>query len=55
MNDRVRVTMDAGVADVRLVRGDKMNALDPAMFAALREVGQSLIAMPGLRDADCRS
>ena len=49
MNDRVRVTMDAGVADVRLVRGDKMNALDPAMFAALREVGQSLIAMPGLR------
>jgi enoyl-CoA hydratase/carnithine racemase len=41
--------MDVGVADVRLVRGDKMNALDPAMFEALREVGQSLIAMPGLR------
>ena len=33
--DRIRVTMTDGVADVRLVRGDKMNALDFAMFDAL--------------------
>lgn len=41
--------MDAGVAGVRLVRGDKMNALDPVRFEALVETGRSLIAMPGLR------
>jgi len=42
MNDRVQVTMDRGVADVRLVRTDKMNALDDAMFAALVETGEAL-------------
>lgn len=35
MNDRIQVSMKDGVADVRLVRGDKMNALDAAMFDAL--------------------
>ena len=35
MDDRVKVTMSEGVADVRLVRADKMNALDAAMFEAL--------------------
>src|SRR4051794_26762875 len=35
MEDRVQVTMADGVADVRLVRADKMNALDAAMFDAL--------------------
>ena len=36
MEDRVRIRIDdAGVADVCLVRGDKMNALDIAMFDAL--------------------
>ncbi len=33
--DRITVTMTDGVADVRLSRADKMNALDPAMFDAL--------------------
>ena len=34
--DRVRVSVDAqGVAEVALTRGDKMNALDPAMFRAI--------------------
>src|SRR5689334_15661415 len=42
MNDRVQVTMDRGVADVRLVRVDKMNALDDAMFEALVETGERL-------------
>ena len=35
MNDRVSVSILDGVADVRLVRADKMNALDQAMFEAL--------------------
>ena len=36
MNNRVRITIDPnGVADVALVRSDKMNALDFAMFDAL--------------------
>jgi enoyl-CoA hydratase/carnithine racemase len=49
MNDRVSITLNNGVADVRLVRADKMNALDDAMFQALREAGEQLIKMPGLR------
>ncbi len=49
MNDRVTVTMDGGVADVRLVRADKMNALDPAMFAALVETGERLKADNSVR------
>ncbi len=32
---RVTIAIDAGIADVRLNRPAKMNALDPAMFAAL--------------------
>jgi enoyl-CoA hydratase/carnithine racemase len=49
MDDRIRVTHDGGVADVRLVRGDKMNALDDAMFEALRRTGEELKALRGLR------
>jgi enoyl-CoA hydratase/carnithine racemase len=49
MQDRIRVTMHDGVADVRLSRPDKMNALDQAMFDALVETGRGLIAQPGLR------
>jgi enoyl-CoA hydratase/carnithine racemase len=46
---RIRVTVAEGVADVRLDRADKMNALDPAMFDALVETGRGLISLPGLR------
>lgn len=42
MSDRVVVSVADGVADVRLSRPDKMNALDPAMFAALVEAGEGL-------------
>jgi enoyl-CoA hydratase/carnithine racemase len=42
MNDRVTVQIVDGVADVRLVRVDKMNALDDAMFSALIEMGERL-------------
>jgi len=49
MEQRIRVTVTDGVADVRLNRPDKMNALDQAMFDALVETGRSLITQPGLR------
>jgi enoyl-CoA hydratase/carnithine racemase len=49
MNDRVSVAIGDGVADVRLVRADKMNALDDAMFQALIDTGERLKAERGLR------
>ncbi len=49
-NDRVSVTMDEqGVAQVRLVRSDKMNALDPEMFTRIIEAGHVLQNTRGLR------
>jgi enoyl-CoA hydratase/carnithine racemase len=39
---RVSVTIEDGVADVRLARPQKMNALDPAMFRAIVDTGESL-------------
>jgi enoyl-CoA hydratase/carnithine racemase len=49
-NDRVSITMEGnGVAQVRMIRSDKMNALDPAMFEALIDAGQVLFDMRGLR------
>src|SRR5882724_2494068 len=42
MADRINLTIDNGVADVRLNRADKMNALDPAMFTAIAETGARL-------------
>ncbi len=42
MNERVAVEISEGVAHVRLVRGDKMNALDTLMFDALWETGRAL-------------
>jgi enoyl-CoA hydratase/carnithine racemase len=49
MNDRVNVTIAGGVADVRLVRTDKMNALDDAMFNAIVQTGERLKSEKGLR------
>lgn len=42
MNDRVTVRLEGGIADVRLNRADKMNALDEAMFAAIIDTGERL-------------
>lgn len=42
MSERVSVTIEDGVADVRLTRGDKMNALDDAMFAGIVEAGEQV-------------
>jgi enoyl-CoA hydratase/carnithine racemase len=49
MDNRIRVSVVDGVADVRLVRADKMNALDDEMFEALRLSGDRLKTQPGLR------
>ncbi len=49
MDERVKVTISEGVADVRLVRADKMNALDAAMFEALVETSERLAREKGLR------
>lgn len=42
MNNRISISIHEGIADVRLNRPEKMNALDPAMFAALIETGEAL-------------
>lgn len=47
--DRVVVELTDGVAEVRLNRPDKMNALDPGLFEALVAAGDRLAAEPGLR------
>ncbi len=49
MGDRLTVTIDGGVADVRLNRPEKMNALDRAMFQALVETADELAADRSLR------
>jgi enoyl-CoA hydratase/carnithine racemase len=49
MDDRVSVSISEGVADVRLVRADKMNALDAAMFEALVATANRLVSEEGLR------
>ncbi|MBC7635042.1 MAG: crotonase/enoyl-CoA hydratase family protein [Acetobacteraceae bacterium] len=49
MEDRVSVSISHGVADVRLVRADKMNALDVAMFEALVATSDRLSREKGLR------
>lgn len=49
-NDRVALSVgEDGVAHVRMIRADKLNALDDAMFDALIAAGQALHAMRGLR------
>lgn len=46
---RVSIAIEDHVADVRLTRPDKLNALDPAMFAALIDAIAQLEATSGLR------
>ena len=49
MGDRVSVSILNGVADVRLMRADKMNALDAAMFDALVATSERLAGEKGVR------
>ena len=49
-DNRVSIRIEGnGVAQVRLIRSDKMNALDPDMFAALIDAGRALHDLKGLR------
>ena len=50
MSDRVTINVDErGIADVRMNRPEKRNALDTAMFTGLRDAGEQLKAMPNVR------
>lgn len=47
MNDRVTTTITHHIADVRLTRADKMNAIDPAMFEG---IGAAIDALAPRKD-----
>jgi enoyl-CoA hydratase/carnithine racemase len=49
MEQRVSISVSDGIADVRLVRADKMNALDAAMFEALVAATGRLACEKGVR------
>ena len=49
MSDRVTIAVTGGIADVRLSRPDKMNALDPAMFEAIGAVIDQLATRADVR------
>lgn len=49
MSERVKIDIQDGVADVRLSRPDKLNALDAAMFEGLRAAGREVAADRGVR------
>ncbi|MBU6281606.1 crotonase/enoyl-CoA hydratase family protein [bacterium] len=49
MSERVTVKVEGGVADVRLSRADKMNALDQPMFEALIATGRALARESSVR------
>jgi enoyl-CoA hydratase/carnithine racemase len=49
MSDRVLISIDGGVADVRFNRPDKRNALDGEQFLSIAEAGERLKTEPGVR------
>jgi enoyl-CoA hydratase/carnithine racemase len=49
MSDRIALTISNGIADVRLNRPDKLNALDGAMFQGIVDAGEALKGDPGVR------
>ncbi|MEG3164654.1 crotonase/enoyl-CoA hydratase family protein [Sphingomonas sp. PB2P19] len=49
MNDRVTISCEGHVADVRLNRADKMNAIDPAMFDGIAAAIDRLATMDAIR------
>lgn len=49
MSERVSCTVANGVADVRLTRPEKRNALDRAMFSAIIEAGEQVAADRSVR------
>ncbi len=49
MSERVAIDIDGHVAEVRLNRPDKFNAIDLAMFEALSEVANEIAANNAVR------
>lgn len=49
MEDRIKITVEDGVANVQLARSEKMNALDTRMFDAIIQAGQQLRDDPSVR------
>ncbi len=49
IDDRVTISVVDGIADVKMNRADKRNALDNAMFASLCAAGEYLKTLDGLR------
>jgi len=49
MSDRVTISINDGIADVRLNREDKRNALDNAMFRGIAEAGERLKSESAVR------
>jgi enoyl-CoA hydratase/carnithine racemase len=48
-DERVSITVSGGIADVRLNRPEKMNAIDPAMFRALSQASRDVAGRAGVR------
>lgn len=46
---RVRIDVADGIADVRMVRADKLNAVDADMFLALADAGEKLMGDASVR------
>jgi enoyl-CoA hydratase/carnithine racemase len=49
MSERVTISINDGIADVKLNRADKRNALDNAMFLGIAKAGEQLKSEPGVR------
>jgi enoyl-CoA hydratase/carnithine racemase len=49
MTERVTINIENHIADVRLARADKMNALDPAMFKGIIAACKQLAETSGIR------
>jgi enoyl-CoA hydratase/carnithine racemase len=49
MSDRVSCTIEGGIADVRLTRPEKRNALDREMFSAILAAAEQVGADPSVR------
>ena len=49
MSERVTVAVKGGVADVRLNRPEKLNALDNQMFRAIVDAGEELKSRDDVR------
>ena len=50
MNNRVSITVTDQIADVRLTRADKMNAIDPVMFT---DIGAAIDSLAERNDVRC--